>query len=271
MSKSIFAKVAAVACSVAALGALGIAASAQTDEPIDQSKLTAGKVNIVAGIVKADKGETVTFPVYVYNNKEPGFAATGIRLFHDAELKPVFKTNGKPDAKLGEVALDPVLSSSWDYNEAERLIALGTMGDEATPNNGVWYTAKVTVPENPTKAKFPMTLEVDKFLDAATNPVDYVTVDGYIYIDDIVTTAPTTAPTAAPTTSNTAAVTTTSAKQNAVTTTSAKAGAAVTTTKAGTSSSTTATKTGDAGVGVAVAGLLLAAGTAVVATKKKKD
>ena len=40
MSKSIFAKVAAVACSVAALGALGIAASAQTNDPIDESKLT---------------------------------------------------------------------------------------------------------------------------------------------------------------------------------------------------------------------------------------
>jgi LPXTG-motif cell wall-anchored protein len=43
-----------------------------------------------------------------------------------------------------------------------------------------------------------------------------------------------------------------------------------TTAKSGNSGTTTATKTGDAGVGVAVAGLLLAAGTAVVA-KKKKD
>lgn len=302
MSKSTFAKFAAVACSIATLGALGIAASAQTNEPIDESKLTAGKVNIVAGVVKAEAGETVEFPVYVYNNKEPGFAATGIQLYHDKDLTPVIKANGLPDGKLKEVALDPILSPSWDYNADELLIALGTMGQEATVGNGMFFTAKVVVPENPTKDHFPMKLGVDKFLDADTNKVDYVTVDGEIYIVTTTTSAPTPATTTttttttapapvtttsapapttttapAPTTTTSAPApgttsdggTTTTAKPGAVTTT--KAPAAVTTTKAGTSSSTSATKTGDAGVGVAVAGLLLAAGTAVVATKKKKE
>ena len=120
----------AVACSIATLGALGIAASAQTNDPIDESKLTAGKVNIVAGVVKAEAGETVEFPVYVYNNKAPGFAATGIQLYHDKDLTPVIKANGLPDGKLKEVALDPILSPSWDYNADELLIALGTMGQE---------------------------------------------------------------------------------------------------------------------------------------------
>ena len=294
MSKSTFAKFAAVACSIATLGALGIAASAQTNDPIDESKLTAGKVNIVAGVVKADPGETVEFPVYVYNNKAPGFAATGIQLYHDKDLTPVIKANGLPDGKLKEVALDPILSPSWDYNADELLIALGTMGQEATVGNGVFFTAKVVVPENPTKDHFPMKLGVDKFLDADTNKVDYVTVDGEIYIETTPTTAPTPSTTTttttttqpapvtttsapAPTTTSSAPApsttsnggSTTTAKPGAVTTT--KAPAAVTTTKAGTSSSTSATKTGDAGVGVAVAGLLLAAGTAVVATKKKKE
>ena len=288
MSKSTFAKFAAVACSIATLGALGIAASAQTNDPIDESKLTAGKVNIVAGVVKAEAGETVVFPVYVYNNKAPGFAATGIQLYHDKDLTPVIKANGLPDGKLKEVALDPILSPSWDYNADELLIALGTMGQEATVGNGVFFTAKVVVPEKPTKDHFPMKLGVDKFLDADTNKVDYVTVDGEIYIETTPTTtapapttttapAPTTTTAPAPTTTTSAPApgttsdggTTTTAKPGAVTTT--KAPAAVTTTKAGTSSSTSATKTGDAGVGVAVAGLLLAAGTAVVATKKKKE
>ena len=304
MSKSTFAKFAAVACSIATLGALGIAASAQTNDPIDESKLTAGKVNIVAGVVKAEAGETVEFPVYVYNNKAPGFAATGIQLYHDKDLTPVIKANGLPDGKLKEVALDPILSPSWDYNADELLIALGTMGQEATVGNGVFFTAKVVVPEKPTKDHFPMKLGVDKFLDADTNKVDYVTVDGEIYIETTPTTtapapttttapapttttapapttttapAPTTTTAPAPTTTTSAPApgttsdggTTTTAKPGAVTTT--KAPAAVTTTKAGTSSSTSATKTGDAGVGVAVAGLLLAAGTAVVATKKKKE
>jgi hypothetical protein len=282
-------KIAATACSIAALCVLGVSASAQTNEPIDEAKLTAGKVNIVAGIVEAECGEVVQFPIYVYNNKEPGFAASNIRLTLDEELKPLLKTNGKPDAKLGEVALESELSSEWDYNEAERTVALTTSGEKATPGNGVFYTVKVTVPENPDREKFPVRLVVDSFGDSAKNPVDYVTIDGYIHVflphpdgPQTTTTEPTTAPTTvsttdstaapttAPTASGNAAVTTTS-KQAAVTTTSAKAGAAVTTTKAGTFGSATAAKTGDAGVGVAAAGLLLAAGTAAAVTRKKKD
>ena len=291
--KSMMTKIAATACSIAALCVLGVSASAQTNEPIDEAKLTAGKVNIVAGIVEAECGEVVQFPIYVYNNKEPGFAASNFRLTLDEELKPLLKTNGKPDAKLGEVALEPELTAEWDYNEAERMVALTTSGEKATPNNGVFYTVKVTVPENPDREMFPVRLVVDSFGDPAKNPVDYVTIDGYIHVflphpDGPQTTtteptaapttvsttdstaAPTTAPTTAPTASGNAAVTTTS-KQAAVTTTSAKAGAAVTTTKAGTSGSATAAKTGDAGVGVAAAGLLLAAGTAAAVTRKKKD
>ena len=275
--KSMMTKIAATACSIAALCVLGVSASAQTNEPIDEAKLTAGKVNIVAGIVEAECGEVVQFPIYVYNNKEPGFAASNIRLTLDEELKPLLKTNGKPDAKLGEVALESELSSEWDYNEAERTVALTTSGEKATPGNGVFYTVKVTVPENPDREMFPVRLVVDSFGDPAKNPVDYVTIDGYIHVflphpegPQTTTTEPTTAPTTAPTASGNAAVTTTS-KQAAVTTTSAKAGAAVTTTKAGTSGSATAAKTGDAGVGVAAAGLLLAAGTAAAVTRKKKD
>ena len=168
--KSMMTKIAATACSIAALCVLGVSASAQTNEPIDEAKLTAGKVNIVAGIVEAECGEVVQFPIYVYNNKEPGFAASNIRLTLDEELKPLLKTNGKPDAKLGEVALESELSSEWDYNEAERTVALTTSGEKATPGNGVFYTVKVTVPENPDREKFPVRLVVDSFGDPAKNP-----------------------------------------------------------------------------------------------------
>ena len=289
MSKSIFAKVAAVACSVATLGALGIAASAQKDtEVADRKDLVDGKTNIIAGIVEAKAGETVKFPVYIANNSKDGFAATGLRLFYDEKLTPVLKEDGKPKTAKGE-ACDAVVSK-FSHNAEKHIIGLGTMGDDPETDNGLMYTVEITVPEDAKAGdKFPMTLEVDKWLDAKTNAIEYATVNGYIFIaggetttvsSDTTTTTTTTTTsssvTTTTTTSSSSATTTTttvSSDGSTTTTTGTTKGANVvqtTTAKPGTTSNTTATKTGDAGVGVAVAGLLLAAGTAVVA-KKKKD
>lgn len=80
------------------------------------------------------------------------------------------------------------------------------------------------------------------------------------------TTAATTATTAAQTTASTAASTTSGTTTSATTTTTT-----TTTTKNGGTTTAPATKTGDAGVGLAVVALLTAMGTAVVATTKKKD
>lgn len=289
MSKSIFAKVAAVACSVATLGALGIAASAQKNtEVADRKDLVDGKTNIIAGIVEAKAGETVKFPVYIANNSKDGFAATGLRLFYDEKLTPVLKEDGKPKTAKGE-ACDAVVSK-FSHNAEKHIIGLGTMGDDPETDNGLMYTVEITVPSDAKKGdKFPMTLEVDKWLDAKTNAIEYATVNGYIIVDgpipetttvssDTTTTTTTTttsssATTTSTTSSSSATTTTTSASGSTTTTTGTTKGANVvvtTTAKSGNSGTTTATKTGDAGVGVAVAGLLLAAGTAVVA-KKKKD
>ena len=289
MSKSIFAKVAAVACSVATLGALGIAASAQKDtEVADRKDLVDGKTNIIAGIVEAKAGETVKFPVYIANNSKDGFAATGLRLFYDEKLTPVLKEDGKPKTAKGE-ACDAVVSK-FSHNAEKHIIGLGTMGDDPETDNGLMYTVEITVPTDAKAGdKFPMTLEVDKWLDAKTNAIEYATVNGYIFIaggetttvsSDTTTTTTTTTTsssvTTTTTTSSSSATTTTttvSSDGSTTTTTGTTKGANVvqtTTAKPGTTSNTTATKTGDAGVGVAVAGLLLAAGTAVVA-KKKKD
>ncbi len=290
MSKSIFAKVAAVACSVATLGALGIAASAQKNtEVADRKDLVDGKTNIIAGIVEAEAGETVKFPVYIANNSKDGFAATGLRLFYDEKLTPVLKEDGKPKTAKGE-ACDAVVSK-FSHNAEKHIIGLGTMGDDPETDNGLMYTVEITVPSDAKKGdKFPMTLEVDKWLDAKTNAIEYATVNGYIFIggidetttvssDTTTTTTTTTTSSSATTTSTTSSssatttTTTVSSDGSTTTTTGTTKGANVvqtTTAKSGTTSNTTATKTGDAGVGVAVAGLLLAAGTAVVA-KKKKD
>lgn len=287
MSKSIFAKVAAVACSVATLGMLGIAASAQTDtELADRDDIVAGKTNIVAGIVKAEAGETVKFPVYVANNT--GYAATGVRLIYDNRLAPVLKADGKPTTKKGEAGDD--IMPTFSHNPEKYIIGLGTMGTEAETDSGVMYTVEITVPADAQAGdKYPMTIEIDKWLDANANAVEHTTVNGYIYLEgtpvETTTTEATTTvseetTTVSEETTTVSEETTTSASDDTTTTTSAtatttKAGAGVSTTsttkKGGTSSNTSASKTGDAGVGVAVAGLLLAAGTAVVATKKKKD
>ncbi|MBQ9905561.1 MAG: NPXTG-anchored protein, partial [Oscillospiraceae bacterium] len=288
--KSIFAKVAAVACSVATLGALGIAASAQKNtEVADRKDLVDGKTNIIAGIVQAEAGETVQFPVYIANNTKDGFAATGLRLFYDEKLTPVLKENGKPKTTTG-VACNAVVSK-FSHNADKHIIGLGTMGDDPETDNGLMYTVEITVPSDAKPGdKFPMTLEVDKWLDAKTNAIEYATVNGYIFIDistpetttvssDTTTTTTTTTSSSATTTSTTSSSATTTtttvstSSGSTTTTTGTTKGANVvqtTTAKSGNSGTTTATKTGDAGVGVAVAGLLLAAGTAVVA-KKKKD
>lgn len=305
MSKSIFAKVAAVACSVASLGMLGIAASAEqkNTEIADRKDLVAGKTNIVAGIVEAEPGDTVKFPVYVTNNTT-GFAATGVRLIHDARLTVPLNANKKPITKKGDAG--DAVTTTFSYNADKRIIGLGTMGTDPEMDNGVMYEVDIQVPADAKPGdSFPMTIEIDKWLDASTNPIEHEAVPGKIFIaggssettttsttsdtttttsttPTTISTAPTTISTApttistAPTTistSSTVSTQSTSSTVSTTTTTGTNKGTPVVTTtaKGGSTSSTTATKTGDAGVGVAVAGLLLAAGTAVVATKKKKD
>lgn len=300
MSKSIISKIAAVSCSVVALGALGITAAAQNPVPADSDisgfTLTADKTNIIAGVIEAEPGETVHFPVYIANNAKSGFAATGLRLIYDAKLTPVTDEDGNLVFDKKCTAGDDV-TKKFTLNAEKQIIGLGTMGSDPEKDNGIMYTVDIKVPADAEAgAKYPMTLEVDKWLDAKTNPLEYVTIDGYIFIAGETTTTTTTTTnttttttttTTVPFTTTTAPITTTTAPVTDVTTTTSSSsgvtstttttagGNKVTTTakknNGGTSSNTTATKTGDAGVGVAVAGLLLAAGTAVVATKKKKD
>ncbi len=303
MSKSIFAKIAAVACSVATMSALGIAASALEvmDDDAAKALVKADKgINIIAGQATLTSEEvaagdvTVKFPVFIENNTT-GFAATGLRLFYgeegkDAVLKPVLKADGKPTTKKGDAGDD--ITCTFSHNADKKIIGLGTMGTDPEMDNGVMYTVDIVVPKGTADGTYPMTLEVDKWLDASAKPVDYVTIDGFIQIGakkeeteaPVTTTEAPVTTTEAPVTTTAAPVTTTAAP----TTTTGGAGTTTTvvtttgngtTTKAATttksssssSSSTTATKTGDAGVGVAVAALALAAGTAVVASKKKKE
>ena len=79
MRYSKFAKTAAVVCGIILLVMIGIAASVkQTQEIPKRDDIVAGKTNIIAGIVTAQPGEKVEFPIYVVNNAHGGFAIAGI-------------------------------------------------------------------------------------------------------------------------------------------------------------------------------------------------
>ncbi len=300
MSKSTIAKIAAVVCSAATLGALGIAASAQTTLDVNPGAVT--KTTILAGQVEAEPGELVQFPVYIYQPEGTHYAATGLRLVY-AEGLTIQKNNRDSYGTKGVAGDD--ITQTFILNDKVRTLGLGTMGTDGEYDSGIAYTCLVKVPDDATPGtQYDMKMEIESWLDKKSQPVAAETVDGWIKIvgepkETTTTEAPapvtttttaapapvTTTTTAAPapgTTTTTAApvggtTTTTDGKADGSTTTTGKGGSAATTTakpSSGGSSSgskTDATKTGDAGVGVAVAGLMIAAGAAVAATRKKKE
>jgi outer membrane biosynthesis protein TonB len=309
MSKSILSKVAAVACSVASVIALGVCASAEKLEVNGTNyDLDTSKVNLVATKNTVDINDLkdaeykVKYDVEVANNT--GFGPCGVRLVYpkEANLEVVPQGTKKKPGIVGAVGQS--LMAYLTDNPEEYNVALGCAGMENTEENGVFFTVEFKLPESAKVGdKIPLKIEVDKFLDENNKQVPYNLVDGYIEIigtpetttaPPIVTTVtapittpapvPTTTPAPVPTTTPAPAPTTTtsapapaSSTTAAVSTTSGKGGTVAnnnTTAATGGNKNTTkagATQTGDTGAGVAVAALLLAAGTAVAAAKKKED
>lgn len=308
MSKSTIAKIAAVVCSAATLGALGIAASAQTTLDVNPGAVTT--TTILAGKVEADPGELVQFPVYIYQPEGTHYAATGLRLVY-AEGLTIQKNNRDSYGTKGVAGDD--ITQTFILNDKVRTLGLGTMGTDGEYDSGIAYTCLVKVPDDAAPGtEYPMVMEVESWLDKKSQPVANTVVAGWIKIvgeakettttqAPVTTTTTTEAPVTTTTTSAPAPVTTTTTAAPApgtttttaapvggtTTTTDGKADGSTTTTKAGGAAATTtakpssggsssgnktdATKTGDAGVGVAVAGLMIAAGAAVAATRKKKE
>lgn len=308
MSKSTIAKIAAVVCSAATLGALGIAASAQTTLDVNPGTVT--ETTILAGQVEAEPGETVEFPVYIYQPEDVHYAATGLRLIYADGL--TIQKNKRDDYGTKGTAGDDV-TQTFSLNAELNTLGLGTMGTSGEWDSGVAYTCLVQVPADAKPGTtYDMKMEIESWLDKKSQPVPAHTVNGWIKIvgepvaeTTTTTQAPVTTTTQAPVTTTTTAApapgtttttaapiggttTTTAAPVGGTTTTSGAAGGSTTTTKAGGAATTTAkpssggsssssgsktdaTKTGDAGVGVAVAGLMIAAGAAVAATRKKKE
>ncbi len=300
MSKSIFSKVAAVACSVAAVVAMSISVSADgakgtkvapaASELKDVTNLVATKVQVdIEDLKKADY--VVTYEVEVMKNA--GFGPSGVRLVYPSDSKFTVLNNadGFP-ATEGDLIMKH--NTELAKNDDKFNVAVGVMGNRNTSGDGSFFFVDFKLP-NTVKVgdKFPMKIEVDKFLDKDNEPVQYNLVDGYIEIvgapvvtttqapvttpapvttttpAPVITTVPTPATTPAPTTTVTTAAPT-GETTTAITTTTVSGTTAKATTKAATTKAN-GVKTGDTGAGVAVAALLLAAGTAVVAAKKKED
>ena len=310
-----------------AAAAIGLAASAMTAfafEPVDlddrASDLKNGVANIIADEVYAEPGETVSYRVMIKYNS--GYGPSGIALTYDSALTPVKEADGiKPALKWGDGAYG--LTQTCSLNEEKHLVAIGTTGTQNCTKDGVIYTAKFVVPADAKEnTVYPMTLRIDKFLNAKTNVVENNPVNGWIRIrkPSKETTVSTTSATISTTTTTLTTVTTVSTSKSSVTTepTTSKSvtnpttvsstvstvtkietevstvsntsktdrqdpnksepttasrqnGVTATTKKAATTSSTTtATKTGDAGVGVAAAALLLS-GTVAAVCKRKKE
>ena len=339
MSKSIFAKAAAIVCGAATLCALSVTASAAVTT-FDATKgegsyaLVDGKVNTVAAQITLDEadlanaeldadktqaGFQVKYPVYIVQKDAEGFGGLGLNLFlakpeSASALGVVLNADGDPETvknEDGDVEGDIAKGGfpSFVYNEAatnpknqksEVLVGCSCMRSSTYSKSGKWVEFLFTIPEGAKAGdQWDISAVVNKMNDKDSQAIaaeKYNEVNGWIKINGaaatteapvVTTLAPVADTTLAPVADTTLApadATTEAAGSDVTTGTEATQDNGTGTTASGkgntgkdnnsngkSGTSTDAAKTGDAGVGVAAAALLLAAGTAVVATRKKKD
>ena len=281
-------KRAAAVFSAAAMAVTGLAALAMNASADDEIIIAADEVTITEE--QAQAGEWIAFDLMIENN--PGYAAAGISLLYD----PATVTARPEDENTPTLAYyeeGPAaarLSPYVNLNSDEGIVGYATMGTRVNNTSGTIITVYFKVP---TDAKggdvFPINVSVDQLADAQSNKMETVTKNGFIQVEEKTTTTTTTTTTTESTTTttttteSTTTTTTTSGDETETTTTTTSTGDETDTTtsttasesSASSSSSTTAApsvpanKTGDAGVGIAIAGLLAAAGAAVVLRKKE--
>ena len=137
---------------------------------------------IAAGRYECHAGDTIWFPVYLYNNT--GYTTTGLRLIYHAELKPMLSDNGKPVTKKGRAIDD--LQSSFSHNIEKHIIGLGTGSNNSIieTDSGVLFYVQLKIPDNAESGTlFQIRVEPDKWMSNAA-PVSYMTYDGWIHIYD---------------------------------------------------------------------------------------
>ena len=262
---SIFKKVTAMVCGAATVLAMGASLSASAADAVFK-----------ADQITCESGATVEYSIRLENN--PGYSPSGFRLDYDERLTPVGKDGTDMAYTTGDAAAG--LSPMLNHATTKARIAWSTSGASDNTKDGIIYTVKFTVPEVTEETTFPMDISVKQFANADTQDLSFTEVDGWIKVTPKVETTTTTTTT---TTETTTTTTTTEGQEPVDTTTTTE----TTSTDAGTETTTSAidqpgddttskkgndqppVKTGDAGVGLAVAGLLAAAGAAVVIRRKE--
>jgi hypothetical protein len=261
MSKSIFAKAAAIVCGAATLCALTVSAAAAVtvDDPVaDASKYTgvdSTKVNAIAGQVYVDiadltnkdldadkdlsNGFQVAVPTYIVNN-DKGFAGIGFNVFVPTALqvKKSAKTDKEPDAKKKLCAAG---MSNFVYNENTDhnmpLVGIGYVASETVLDSGEFFDFFVTIPADAKVGdEWKLETVVEDMKDEETKAIDwYNAVNGFVKIVG-----------EAPAETSTTAVVTTTVEEAAVTTTTEVSTAAPTdgTTTSGETGTTDSTVSG---------------------------
>lgn len=240
--------------------------------------MSASKITLTESEAKANP--TVTVEVSV-SGADKMYASTGVHLYYDQRLTMAIDDFGYPDVVYGDAAakLDQKTAEPGKTEKGGLFVASGAKADFG--RDGVLYSINFTLPEDVAAGeKYDLDLAYEAG-DLFTNNADdlegrlmegYMFTqglsDGYIEIVEDPTEPPTTTTTTAATTTTTAADTTTTTAKPGTTTTAkpTTTGKATTTT---TGKKADSPKTGVAGVGVAAAGLVVAAGAAFVLRKKE--
>lgn len=260
-----FKRIAAALCSAATLFAIG--ATAMTASADATVTIKADQVQLTVDELK-EKNYIVPFSFSLENNV--GYAACGIQMLYDNTVLDVVAD--PEDDTMSAYEEGPAakgLTQVVTRNAAKGLVGYATQGTKNNSASGVVITVNFILPTTAKAGdKYEIKMNVVQFANKESQDVAYTTQDGYIEILEKPITTTTTTTTTTTETTTTTTTTTVAQQPNTDTDTTA-----TTTTTEGTTTTTTTTaaptQTGDAGVGLAVAGVLAAAGAAFVLRKKE--
>ena len=298
MKKFSMKKIAAVACSAVAVLALGAINASAADIEMKGQKIEISLDELKAANYQVQWGVELT--------GNPGYSNSGAYVIHDKALKAEYTTQtvGSTTRVIPTVTQGPAaegLTVAATYSEADQKLGWSTMGGfNVATKDGVIVAFNFTVPSDAKAGDvYNMEVSLNQLSTGQSNHFeDQITPEaGYIKIVGAETTTTTTETTTSETTTTTEkttssidttsttekttssfidTTTTTSSTSKSTTTTTTTTGKKTTTTTTttgkktnGTTTTAAGTKTGDAGVALAVAGMLAAAGTAIVLRKKE--
>lgn len=264
-----FKKLAAVLCSATTLLAAGAAMSASAE----------------GGIVISGSDDTYTLaeleatdrlvPVVISMENNPGYAGAGIGIYY-GELQPLLYDDGSVDFSGGVATQNAMLSVENKPSDvvSERMIGLACASSATLRKSGAMLNLQFYVPEDAQPGDvYEITLLVDQITTLDDQELESTSKSAFVRIAGETTTTTTETTTTTTETTTTTTETTTTTTETTTTETTTETTTTETTTETTTSETTTTTAapepTGDAGVALAVAGLLTAAGTALVVRKKR--